>query len=228
MKNLDLIKIRKKSYNWLIINWRTLIIGTIIPLLIFSILAWKVSEAKKGFSWDIFILLQIHTTAQPFLDQIAQILTQLGDFPKITGLLIPIIILLIYQKKWRQLAYFIITLLGKLVISVNTKIFFHRIRPHLWESMYSRPEDFSFPSGHAMGSMTLVMILLMITWGSRWSLLVGIFGSLFVLVIAWTRLYLGVHFPSDILGGWMLAIVWTIGMSLLFNIRQSNRTNLDA
>jgi len=47
-------------------------------------------------------------------------------------------------------------------------------------------------------------------------------GGLFVMVIAWTRLYLGVHFPSDILGGWFLAITWSILSSLLLNIHQFN------
>jgi undecaprenyl-diphosphatase len=189
----------------------------------FSILALKVGEAKKGFSWDIFILLEIHGTAQPLLDQISKILTQLGNFQGLIGLLIPIIVLLIYQKKWQQLSYLILTILGKEFLSTNTKILFHRIRPHLWESLYPRPEDFSFPSGHAMGSMTLVMALLILTWGTRWSLLLGIFGGLFVLIIAWTRLYLGVHFPSDILGGWLIAIPWTIGLSFFFHLRQSKK-----
>ena len=44
-----------------------------------------------------------------------------------------------------------------------------------------------------------------------------IFGSLYVLLIAWTRLYLGVHYPSDILGGWLLAIAWKVSIYLLFN-----------
>jgi undecaprenyl-diphosphatase len=40
-------------------------------------------------------------------------------------------------------------------------------------------------------------------------------GSPFVVAIAWTRLYLGVHFPSDILAGWMVAIAWAIGVSVV-------------
>lgn len=88
----------------------------------------------------------------------------------------------------------------------------HRVRPHLWES--PAPEfDYGFPSGHAMSSMTLVAVLVILTWGSRWRWWVLAAGTIFVLVIGWTRLYLGVHYPSDILAGWMASIAWAVGVS---------------
>jgi membrane-associated phospholipid phosphatase len=90
----------------------------------------------------------------------------------------------------------------------------HRVRPHLWES--KAPElDFAFPSGHSMTSMTLFIVLLILAWKTKWRLPVLILGSLYVLTIAWTRLYLGVHFPSDILAGWMVSFAWAMGVYLL-------------
>jgi undecaprenyl-diphosphatase len=75
--------------------------------------------------------------------------------------------------------------------------------------------------------MTFVIILIILTWRTKWrSLVIGL-GGLFAIAIAWTRLYLGVHFPSDILAGWFLAITWSILSSLLFNIHQFDRI-LDA
>ena len=70
--------------------------------------------------------------------------------------------------------------------------------------------------------MTFVTTLIILTWQTKWRWLVISLGGLFALAIAWTRLYLGVHFPSDILGGWFLAITWSISSSLLFNIYQFN------
>jgi undecaprenyl-diphosphatase len=104
-------------------------------------------------------------------------------------------------------------------ISYTTKLTFHRPRPHLWDLFYRLPSDCSFPSGHALSSMTLVVILVALTWGSRWCKWGLLFGSLFVLTIGWTRLYLGIHYPSDILGGWLLGISWGIGVSLLVKPR---------
>jgi undecaprenyl-diphosphatase len=98
----------------------------------------------------------------------------------------------------------------------------HRARPHLWTS--PAPEfDYGFPSGHAMASMTLVAALSILSWNSRWRWFVLIIGTLFVLIIGWTRLYLGVHYPSDVLAGWMVALGQTVGVSLLINPHQVRR-----
>ncbi|MBE9019821.1 phosphatase PAP2 family protein, partial [Chroococcidiopsidales cyanobacterium LEGE 13417] len=106
----------------------------------------------------------------------------------------------------------ITTLLGSIIINRTAKVLLHRVRPHLWES--PAPEfDYGFPSGHAMSSMTLVVVLVILTWGSRWRWWVLAAGTIFVLVIGWTRLYLGVHYPSDILAGWMASIAWAVGVS---------------
>jgi membrane-associated phospholipid phosphatase len=72
--------------------------------------------------------------------------------------------------------------------------------------------------------MTLVVALVILTWGTRWRWLVLIVGSLYVLTIGWTRLYLGVHYPSDILAGWMLSIAWTVGLACLLKLNLSNFT----
>lgn len=217
MSNLDFSELGKKSYSWLGIHGKTVIIGIILPLVIFSILAWQVNQAREGFSWEIAILLKIHNNAQPLLDKIARPLTNLGGFPGVMGLSIPIVLWLVYQKQWQKLAYFSVTILGNEILSFSTKILFHRIRPDLWEAAYIPAQKFAFPSGHAMRTLTFFIVLLMLTKGSRWNIVVSLFSGLFVFVIAWTRLYLGVHFPSDILGGWLIAIAWTTGMSLLFD-----------
>lgn len=52
-------------------------------------------------------------------------------------------------------------------------------------------------------------------YGDRWRWFVVFIGSLFVLAIGWTRLYLGVHYPSDIVAGWMASVAWAVGVSLL-------------
>jgi undecaprenyl-diphosphatase len=181
-----------------------------------------VGENASGLPWDLLILSAIHSTWQPQLETLAIILTSIGIFPRIGLLVIPVILTLGYQKKWRSLLYLVLTLLGSGIISISTKIFFHRMRPSLFESSYPLPGDFSFPSGHALLSMTFVITLVILTWETKWRWLVISLGGLFALAIAWTRLYLGVHFPSDILGGWFLAITWSIFSSLLFNIHQFN------
>ena len=101
-----------------------------------------------------------------------------------------------------------------ILINRTVKLLLHRVRPHLWQS--PAPElDYGFPSGHAMSSMTLVAALVILTWRTRWRWLVLVVGGLFVLAIGWTRLYLGVHYPSDVLAAWTVSIAWAVGVSLL-------------
>ncbi|MFD2271524.1 phosphatase PAP2 family protein [Undibacterium arcticum] len=93
--------------------------------------------------------------------------------------------------------------------------FFARGRPDFWISLL--PETtFSFPSGHAMHSMAVVAALVALTWHSRWRWLVALIGVCFVFLVGLSRIYLGVHFPSDILAGWTASLTWVIGLSVLF------------
>jgi undecaprenyl-diphosphatase len=108
-----------------------------------------------------------------------------------------------------------------MVINRTVKLLLHRARPHLWAS--PSPElDYGFPSGHAMSSMTFVVMLAVLTWNTRWRWWVLITGSLFVILIGWTRLYLGVHYPSDVLAGWMAALSWALGVSLVIRPNQES------
>jgi undecaprenyl-diphosphatase len=203
--------------NLFIAHWRSLLIlllGVYLPLQVFEILAVKIWQNAGGFPWDLPILWAVHSTANPQLDVLAVMLARFGSFWTALPILGAIALILLFQKRWRTLAYLLTTSIGSSIINRTAKEFMHRVRPNLWES--SAPEfDFAFPSGHAMTSMTLVVILLVLTWASPWRWLLLTFSSLYVVAVGWCRLYLGVHFPSDILAGWMVALAWTIGVSLI-------------
>ncbi|MBW4545487.1 MAG: phosphatase PAP2 family protein [Symplocastrum torsivum CPER-KK1] len=206
-------------------HWRSLLlllIGVFLPLQVFGELAEEVWENEGGFPWDVPLLLAIRTTARPQLDVFAVTLTKFGVFWGVFPVAAVVVLILFRQRRWRALAYLTTTLLGSIVINRTAKVLLHRVRPHLWES--PAPEfDYGFPSGHAMSSMTLVAALLILTWHSRWRLPVLVVGGLFVLTIGWTRLYLGVHYPSDILAGWMASVAWAVGVSVLLRLHPTNR-----
>ncbi|MBW4471458.1 MAG: phosphatase PAP2 family protein [Stenomitos rutilans HA7619-LM2] len=199
--------------------WLTLIVGIWLPLLVFSVLAVTVGWYGDGFLWEIPILQAVHATVQPELDGFARTLTKFGVFWGVFPVAIVTGLVLLYQRRWRSLLYVAITLFSNIVINRTAKIFFHRVRPHLWEVPLPEP-DYSFPSGHAMSSMTLVVVLVALMWSTRWCGWVLVGGSVFVVAIAWTRLYLGVHYPSDILAGWMLSLAWAVGANLLIQPQQ--------
>lgn len=206
----------------LVAHWRSLLlllVGVYLPLQVFGELAEEVWENEGGFPWDVPILLAIHSMANPQLDFLAVTLTKLGVFWGVFPVATIIALALFIRRRWRSLTYLITTLLGSIVINRTAKVLLHRVRPHLWES--PAPEfDYGFPSGHAMSSMTLVAVLVILSWNSRWRWWVLAVGTFFVLVIGWTRLYLGVHYPSDILAGWMASIAWAVGVSWIVKPRR--------
>ncbi len=199
------------KYSWLIF------IGAVSS---FIILALFVQE-NQILPGEPSFLLTIHSLADSKLDQIILLVTNFGTKWGVLPLTIIFALYFFVQKQWKSGLYLLTSMIGCFLISYSTKIFFSRPRPHLWELSYPLPADYSFPSGHALISLTFVVTLFLLFWSSRWRWLVGIIGGIFALVIASTRLYLGVHFPSDILGGWLLAIAWTTTVYQLFKPEQT-------
>jgi undecaprenyl-diphosphatase len=201
-------------------SWRILIaivLGISFPLVAFGVLAIAVWQQPIGFTWDKTILLSLHQIATPELDDLARKLTGLGTKWGVLPLTAIFLVVFALKKYWYGFSYLALMMGGSWAISYNLKIIFHRERPHFWEELYPLPVDFSFPSGHTLFSSLLVISLAVLAWRSRWFPVVLIIGIPFVLGIAWTRLYLGVHFPSDILGSWLLVIAWSSIVSLLFD-----------
>jgi len=212
----------KRSPNYSLI---LLLVGVYLPLQIFVILLLVVQNHEGALNWELPLLFTIHDQMGEKLNLLAKILTRLGSFKTTTPVIAGMTLSFLLSKRWNYSLYTIMTFLGAIAISYTGKIIVHRARPHLWELVYQIGSDYSFPSGHAMSSMSFALVLIILTWNSSWRWLTVIFGSLFVIGIAWTRLYLGVHYPSDIVGGWMIAIAWSMVVLLMGKLFFTQLTN---
>ncbi|OAN58143.1 phosphatase PAP2 family protein [Sphingomonas sp. TDK1] len=110
------------------------------------------------------------------------------------------------------------SLVGASTINALLKIFLHRPRPDVVPHL-AHVSSASFPSGHAMISAAVYLTLGMMvaqTQTSRWAraYLLG-FSVLLVLLIGCSRVFLGVHWPSDVLAGWCFGAIWALCMFAL-------------
>ncbi len=189
------------------------------PLWLFVELADEVHELEV-FYFDDPLLWRAHALAGPALDRFFIFVSAIGYQWGVVPVDIALTIGLLVARRWREATFAGVSLGGSALLNMATKQFFQRNRPTLWESI--APEHtFSFPSGHAMGSATLAMVVLLLCWHTRARWPVAALAALFALTVGASRIYLGVHYPSDILGGWAAGIAWVSGVYLvLYRIRE--------
>lgn len=187
-----------------------LLLTVLLPLYIFGQLAEEIYK-KGGFIGDAAILRFLNRHASPTLDALMVFFSRAGAPLPMVVCFAGVLLALAVRRRRGDALFFAFAVAGAMTINVTAKLIFHRSRPDLWASLV--PEnDYSFPSGHAMGSMATVAALAFLTWRThwRWPVLVG--GGLFVALVGLSRLYLGVHYPSDVAAGWAASYGWVAGV----------------
>lgn len=187
-----------------------LLLTVLLPLYVFGQLAEEIYK-KGGFVGDTPILRFLHRHASPTLDALMAVFSRAGA-PLPMGIFFALVLLaLVVRRRRGDALFFAFAVAGAMALNFGAKLLFGRARPDLWVSLV--PEnDYSFPSGHAMGSMALVAALASLAWRTRWRWPVLVVGGLFVALVGLSRLYLGVHYPSDVLAGWAAFLGWVAGV----------------
>jgi len=119
--------------------------------------------------------------------------------------------ILAFRRRWRWVIYLVVTAAGGALLDLELKRYFARARPAVAE-MLRRANGYSFPSGHAMGSAVAFGALAYLAFrGIRsWPARAAVIALLYTLVaaVALSRVYLGVHWVSDVVGGVTAGTVW--------------------
>ncbi len=199
-----------------------LLIGLAISvgaLWIFAELAGEVLEGETQ-RLDTALLTWIHSTFPGWLGTPMRLVAILG-YP---WAVVPLLILAAGTFYLNDLkvsaALLLVSVPGAAILGTALKSFYERARPELFETGYEAP-FYSFPSGHAITAVSLYGVITLLTarrlegW-RRW--VVATAGAVLVLVIGFSRLYLGVHYPSDVLAGYLAAAFWvaTVGIAFRF------------
>jgi membrane-associated phospholipid phosphatase len=161
-------------------------------------------------SWDTRILLCVATYRSEGLDAFFRGVTWLGSLYVLLPLSALIGAKLLYRQKREEALLLAVGFGGATVLVHLTKALLLRPRPAVVESLVALPADSSFPSAHATQITAFALCLLVIIRRIMpdWQLTATPLALLIVAAVAFSRLYLQVHFPSDVLAGIVLGIGW--------------------
>jgi membrane-associated phospholipid phosphatase len=178
----------------------------------FAYLAYEVFHVKKDvIDFKIFDFLTRYVT-----DLNTDIMVFITFFATHTFLIPANLLLIAYflfikRHRWYSIKVPVVAI-GSVVIMSSLKLFFSRPRP--LTPLLEAVRGFSFPSGHAMSSVTFYGLLMYIVWHEvankalKWSLIVLL--ALFILAIGFSRVYLRVHYASDVLAGFAMGAIWLV------------------
>lgn len=206
--------------NWLVPSVLAMIFAATSALFVFIKVAGEVVEGDTG-KIDLLILLWLRVPGEPthplgtiWLEDFARDITALGSLP-VLGLfvLIAMVFLLLIGQRFFALFMLISTVGGTFIVTVLKEVF-GRSRPTLMSDvMYV--DSASFPSGHAMLSavvyLTLGALIARLVPGIALKLYVMTIAVILTGLVGLSRVYLGVHWPSDVLAGWAAGAAWALG-----------------
>lgn len=183
----------------------------VLPFTLFVGLAREVFTKNNACRYDWFLLGYFHRFSNPVLDRAMLFFTFLGSV-KFYIVVFPVTLaVLAWWKRWREFAGLLFAFGGALALNELLKHSFHRIRPNIY---LIKETGYSFPSGHAMMALVFYgMFIYFVFYHAsfrRWRSLLAVPAIFLTLSIGLSRIYLGVHYPSDVLGSYLAGFLWLV------------------
>ena len=158
----------------------------------------------------------------PGWNTVTDVASVAGDTPAIAMSVIAFVVL----RRWRESVLLAVSMIGEVAIFSATAAVVGRHRPTV-KHLDGTPPTSSFPSGHTAGSTTLygLLAIVVIAYSTRfvWRALAVIAATAIVLSIGMSRLYRGMHYPSDVAGGILLGVLWITVTTLVILHGQTKR-----
>lgn len=195
------------SHSAIASRWEWFLAGVCVFL--FALLAIGVVSHQVA-SVDLLLRSAIHFRSSHSLTTIARAWTILGSPTVIYVLAGVVTFFLVYAGKRHAALFLVVTMVGAAILENALKFAFRIPRPAPFFG--TDPASYSFPSGHALYSTCLYGSLLVLFFpraeGLRQKAIAAGGATILVLGIGFSRIYLGVHYPSDVAGGYLIAIFW--------------------
>jgi undecaprenyl-diphosphatase len=202
-------------------------VGFLSALSALLFFAWIAGEMMNGDTarFDATITSIVHEHATARLTAVMKALTMLGSSIVMTPLAILTLALCYFRREFHALKTLAATFGGALLLELILKGAFHRPRPVPFFDLPA-PASFSFPSGHALFSFCFfagLAVLLSPRLASRKTkLALWVMAIPLILGIGLSRIYLGVHYPSDVLAGYAAGIVWVATVKFVNELHHKN------
>lgn len=169
--------------------------------------------------WDVHLARWLHEHSNPTLVDIAKIVTWLGNGIFLLLLVASIAVGLLRRNRVNDAVLLVVAFVGGEILNALLKLAFHRPRPEL---AFVHLETYSFPSGHATGAAAVYTL---IAWlairrlrQTPWRVAVALGAVLVIAAVGFTRLYLGVHYLSDVLAGTSAGAAWALAAIIVATI----------
>jgi undecaprenyl-diphosphatase len=178
----------------------------------FCLIALFISD-NKIVNFDNRITDYLQSLISPNLTNIMKFFTFIGSGIVIGFIVIIAMVVFYFVLKHRnELVLLVGVVIGSALLNYLLKMMFHRARPTI--NRLIEASGYSFPSGHSMAAFTLYGILSFLLWkhisSYRGRSLLIIISVLMIVMIGISRIYLGVHYPSDVLAGFLASGTWLI------------------
>lgn len=177
-----------------------------------ALFAWLAEAVVHGRTrqFDDGVRMLVHGHANPALTAAMREISRFGAPAVLIAVGAVIVIWLACAGRRRTAWLFAVTVAGAEIFEELLKLVFRRPRPPAFFGL-AESTGYSFPSGHAVVSLTFFSALALFVMPRRW--LYYIAAALPVAAIGYSRIYLGVHYPSDVLAGWAAAAVWLFSVA---------------
>jgi undecaprenyl-diphosphatase len=202
------------------------LISLAVAVLSLFLFAWLAEEMRDNdvARFDSTVRAWVHGFASPWLTQIMTIISLFGYNILVVGVVSSLVVFL--RMRWRRAAAFMaVTMIGAGILDASLKQAFHRVRPPVFFGI--APTNYSFPSGHALASFCFYSVLAGLiahrVKSMRLRVGVGVLAGLLIAAIGFSRIYLGVHYPSDVIAGYLAAAMWVSAVLSLDSYRVRRR-----
>lgn len=184
------------------------IITIIISIIVLASLGFMIKKYDSPILFDTGIMEYVHSRITEFGQNFMKAVTTLGSVKFIIFITLALSIYFYRKKDYEKLIFLLLATVGTSAINQVLKHIFTRTRPEMY--FLIEETGYSFPSGHAMISMafyTSMFYLLRNKFFDNKGIFLAL-NILIVFLVGFSRIYLGVHWPTDILTGYLVAYAW--------------------